>query len=82
VIEGAPNTGNITEAGLLIDLLRQTKFQPLIQADLFVDGFLRASSWTGDSDPWSAAEDKVKLTKSVVIRFPVEKTKKRNDTEF
>lgn len=76
VIEGAPTSENISEASQLMDLMRQERYQPLIQADLFVDGFLRASSWSGDSDQWPVAEEKSKPMKSVVIRFPVEKTKR------
>jgi hypothetical protein len=81
VIEGAPTAENISEACLLIDLLRQQKYQSLIQADFFVDGFLRASSWAENADEGLVAEVKQKQIKSVVIRFPVEKTKQRSDTE-
>jgi len=82
VVEGECKPENITEATLLIDYLRNEKFQALIQADLFVDGILHASSWTGDPEVWNIAEPLQKPAKSVVIRFPVEKVNRRKDTDI
>jgi len=79
VIEGAPTSENVAEASLLIDYLRNEKFQPLIQADLFVDGVLLSSSWTGSPTNEPAMEAIVKPVKSVVIRFPLERLGRRSD---
>jgi hypothetical protein len=79
VIEGAPTSENVAEASLLIDYLRNEKFQPLIQADLFVDGVLLSSSWTGSSTSEPIMEPIVKPVKSVVIRFPLERLGRRRD---
>ena len=82
VIEGDNNQEFLTEATVLIDYLRNEKFQTVIQADLFVDGILLDSSWTGDPEVWSAMNNVPKQTKSVVIRFPVEKIKRHKDTDI
>lgn len=82
VIEGDNNQEFLTEATVLIDYLRNEKFQTVIQADLFVDGILLDSSWTGDPEVGSAMNNAPKQTKSVVIRFPVEKIKRRKDTDI
>jgi len=81
LIEGESKPEFVTEVTLLIDYLRKEKFQAVIQADLFVDGILQASSWTGDPEMWSITDNSSKPTKSVVIRFPVEKTNRRNDKD-
>ena len=79
VIEGAPTTENVAEASLLIDYLRNEKFQPLIQADLFVDGVLLSSSWTGNPTSEPTMDPIFKPVKSVVIRFPLERLGRRSD---
>ena len=79
VIEGENKQEFVTEAMLLIDYLRNKKYQAVLQADLFVDGVLLASSWTGDPEVWNIVNEVPKATKSVVIRFPLEKIKRRID---
>lgn len=81
VLEGESKPELVTEGTLLIDYLRNDVFQGLIQADLFVDGVLQASSWTGGPEVWNMA-DSPKPDKSVVIRFPVEKINRRKDKDF
>lgn len=84
VFESDNKSEFVTEATLLIDYLRNEKFQAVIQADLFVDGVHLASSWTGDPDVLDIADTvpKSAKSKSVVIRFPVEKINRRNDTDI
>jgi hypothetical protein len=77
LIEGEMNDANLAESNLLIDYLRNEKFRELIQADLFIDGVHVASSWEGNPDLW--AEAPRKNEKAVVLRFPVEKIKRRQD---
>ena len=84
VIEGAPTAENIAEASLLVDYLRHEKFQPLIQADLFVDGVQLSSSWNGNPAAemvGQASAQPVKPVKSVLIRFPLERVARRNETD-
>lgn len=81
VIEGAPTSENIAEASSLIEYLRHEKFQPLIQADLFVDGVLLSSSWTGMPESGPVFEPISKPVKSVVIRFPLERVGRRSEPE-
>lgn len=81
VIEGAPTSENIAEASSLIEYLRHEKFQPLIQADLFVDGVLLSSSWTGMPEGGAVFEPVSKPVKSVVIRFPLERVGRRSEPE-
>ena len=82
VIEGAPTSENVAEASSLIEYLRHEKFQPLIQADLFVDGALLSSSWTGMPESGPVFEPVAKPVKSVVIRFPLEKIGRRSEPEM
>jgi hypothetical protein len=82
VKEGENKLEDLTEATLLIEYLSNEKFQSVIQADLFVDGILHASSWTGNTEAWGMTDNIPKSAKSVVIRFPVEKIKRRKDTDF
>ena len=82
VIEGAPTSENVAEASSLIEYLRHEKFQPLIQADLFVDGVLLSSSWTGMPESGSVVEPVAKPVKSVVIRFPLEKVGRRSEPKM
>ena len=82
VIEGAPTSENVAEASSLIEYLRHEKFQPLIQADLFVDGVLLASSWTGMPESGPVFEPAAKPVKSVVIRFPLEKVGRRSEPKM
>ena len=79
IVESEPTEENKTEAALLIDYLRNEKFREAIQADFFVDGILMDSSWNGDQEIWNVNADRPKPIKSVVIRFPVEKTNRRKD---
>ena len=84
VIEGAPTAENIAEASLLVDYLRHERFQPLIQADLFVDGVLLGSSWSGNQSPESVNQPvpkQVKPVKSVLIRFPLERVARHSETD-
>ena len=84
VIEGAPTSENIAEASLLVDYLRHEKFQPLIQADLFVDGVQLSSSWNGNPAAETVGQvstQPVKPIKSVLIRFPLERVARRNETD-
>lgn len=81
VMEGDCKPEFITEASLLIDYLRNEKFQAVIQADLFVDGVHQDSSWSGEPEAWNKQDAVSKPAKSVVIRFPVEKTKRHKDSE-
>lgn len=79
VAESDLSTENRAKATLIIDFLRNEKFREAIQADLFIDGVLLDSSWNGDLKDWNSATDAPKPVKSVVIRFPVEKTNRRKD---
>ena len=84
VIEGAPTAENIAEASLLVDYLRHERFQPLIQADLFVDGVLLGSSWSGNQSAESVNQPvpkQVKPVKSVLIRFPLERVARHSETD-
>ena len=81
LIEGENKQEYVTEATLLIDYLRNEKFQAMIQADLFVNGFLMASSWTGGPELWNIADTAPKPAKSVVLRFPVEKINRYKDKD-
>jgi len=56
LIEGDNKQEFVLEATSLIDYLRKEKFQAMIQADLFVDGFLMASSWMGGPELWNIAD--------------------------
>jgi hypothetical protein len=82
VIEGESSPEFMTEVTLLIDYLRNEKFRSLIQADLFVDGVLQASSWTMDLEGMNKPDAFMQPAKSVVIRFPMEKIKRRKDTDI
>ena len=68
-----------TEANLMIDYLRNDKFQELVQADLFIDGTYMDTSWSGDPEVWDIGQLEKKSDKSVVIRFPVEKINRRKE---
>ena len=84
VIEGAPTAENIAEASLLVDYLRHERFQPLIQADLFVDGVLLGSSWSGNQSAESVNQPvpkQVKPVKSVLIRFPLERVARHSEID-
>ena len=81
LIEGENKQEFVTEATLLIDYLRNDKFQAMIQADLFVDGFLTASSWTGEPEVWNIGSTAPKPAKSVVLRFPVERINRNKDKD-
>ena len=84
VIEGAPTAENIAEASLLVDYLRHERFQPLIQADLFVDGVLLGSSWSGNQSAESVNQPvpkQVKPVKSVLIRFPLERVARHSEKD-
>jgi len=81
VIESENAPEHLAEASLLIDFLRNEKYQNMIQADLFVDGILQASSWTGVTDVWKISPEIKKPAKSVVLRFPVERTNRHKDTD-
>ena len=81
VIEGENTPEFLAEASLLIDFLRNEKYQNMIQADLFVDGILQASSWTGVAEEWIITPEIKKPAKSVVLRFPVERTNRHKDTD-
>ena len=82
VLEGECKPEIVTEATLLIDYFRNEKFLAIIQADLFVDGTIQASSWTGDPEIWNITEETPKHTKSVLIRFPIEKIKRSKNTDI
>ena len=81
VLEEENQPDSVAEANLLIDYLRNDKFQSLIQADLFIDGMLTASSWTGDPELWNTEEAADKQKKSVVIRFPLERINRRKEPQ-
>jgi hypothetical protein len=81
VKEGEPKPEVIAEALILIEYFRKERFQSLIQADLFVDGICQASSWNGEDCECKMPDKMLKQTKSVLIRFPVEKTRQNTDVE-
>ncbi|NMC32872.1 MAG: hypothetical protein GYA36_10530 [Veillonellaceae bacterium] len=79
VVEEENRPDYVAEAHLLIDYLKNEKFQPLIQADLFIDGILTASSWNGEPEVWNIAESVEKPKNSVIIRFPLERISRRQE---
>ena len=81
VFEGENIPEFVAEANAMINRLRHEKFQAVIQSDLFVDGLLLASSWTGESEISDSAA-LGKPVKSVVIQFPVEKINRRKEPKI
>lgn len=80
LMEGVIQSEDEAEATLIIDYLRNEKFRDIIQADLFVDGVLKDSSWSGEPELWDIGAEKPREnSKSVVIRFPIEKINRRKD---
>ena len=79
VVESELTAENRKAAILLLDYLKDEKFINGIQADLFVEGEFLDSSWNGKPEICKASEIKQKPLKSVVIRFPVEKTNRCKD---
>lgn len=84
VVEGPLSDENITEASLLIDFLRHQQFHLLLVGDLFINGEFEESSWEGDpSQQWIPKEKSAtrKENENVVLHFPVDRIKRRKDSE-